>query len=493
MKRKFLVIMMSVLLCSSCVSPVFAQEAEWQSQIEEVVCGNIDVVSLSEEDFSEETIVKTVEENELYEYLETNHGPLSSSGDDCTEYYGNQLDGVEAEIYQKLKSATPEISAENNGISITLDCNGQSFQDAFNSYSEKIFKVMAAYQYDHPQQFYFSDSNGISVGAKGNSSRIVFTAAYKKSNYYNATIQNQADAVIGTIVSQNTGKTRYDRVKFFHDWLVSNCEYDQVALSASKGSERAYYAHGAIGCLINKTGVCESYAKSFKILCNKLNIPCIIVSSSSHAWNYVLMPNGKWYMVDCTFDDPIGAPAGYIGYDYFLTSNNPAVDSDHVTDSTGTNLRYPETATEKYVVSENEPNEEEPGTDEPAADEPAADEPSKPSVKPTIHPGAQDVTPDLSVKNQTITVSRKYQKTVTQKSAVLKKKKVTYKLNASAKGVLTYKVTKGSKKYISVSKSGVVTLKKGCKKGTYKVMITAEATKDGLFKKATKTVKFVVK
>ena len=67
-----------------------------------------------------------------------------------------------------------------------------------------------------------------------------------------------------------------------------------------------------------------------------------------------------------------------------------------------------------------------------------------------------------------------------------------YALNAKAKGVLTYKVTKGSSKYITVSKKGVVTLKKGCKKGTYQVTITA-ATKNGQYKKAGKVITFLVK
>lgn len=59
------------------------------------------------------------------------------------------------------------------------------------------------------------------------------------------------------------------------------------------------------------------------------------------------------------------------------------------------------------------------------------------------------------------------------------KKNVKVKLKAQAKGKLTYKVIKypkNCKKYISVSKKGVVTLKKGIKKGNYKIAVTAAAT-----------------
>ena len=47
-----------------------------------------------------------------------------------------------------------------------------------------------------------------------------------------------------------------------------------------------------------------------KILCDKENIPCILVvgninleTNFAHMWNYVQMEDGQWYAVDCTWDD----------------------------------------------------------------------------------------------------------------------------------------------------------------------------------------------
>ena len=82
----------------------------------------------------------------------------------------------------------------------------------------------------------------------------------------------------------------------------------------------------------------------------------------------------------------------------------------------------------------------------------------------------------------------------TFKASSLKKKAATFKINAKAKGKITYKKTSGSKN-ITVSKSGTVTVKKGTKKGTYtiKVKITAAATSYYLSKSVTKTIKVVVK
>ena len=50
---------------------------------------------------------------------------------------------------------------------------------------------------------------------------------------------------------------------------------------------------------------------------------------------------------------------------------------------------------------------------------------------------------------------------------------------------------KGNKKYIKVSKTGKVTIKKGAAKGTYKVKVTVAAK--GGYSKTTKTIKIVVK
>ncbi|MDO5156853.1 MAG: hypothetical protein Q4D51_12905 [Eubacteriales bacterium] len=94
-------------------------------------------------------------------------------------------------------------------------------------------------------------------------------------------------------------------------------------------------------------------------------------------------------------------------------------------------------------------------------------------------------------KKQSIQVAEKAKKTIVYKASSLKKKQVSFQLKAKAKGKITYKVTKGSKKVLVVSKSGKVTLKKGCPKGTYQITITAAATKQ--YKKAVKKVTIRVK
>ena len=58
--------------------------------------------------------------------------------------------------------------------------------------------------------------------------------------------------------------------------------------------------------ILKSTGrmfVCEGYALTFKLLCERLNIPAAAVYSRDHVYNYVQMEDGCWYVVDCTWDD----------------------------------------------------------------------------------------------------------------------------------------------------------------------------------------------
>ena len=96
--------------------------------------------------------------------------------------------------------------------------------------------------------------------------------------------------------------------------------------------------------------------------------------------------------------------------------------------------------------------------------------------------------PVLKAKAQNIKVSAKASKTVKYKAKSLKKKSASFNISAKAKGTIRYKVTKCSLRYISVSRSGKVTLKKGCKKGTYKITVTAEPSRDGRYKRTSKVI-----
>ena len=112
------------------------------------------------------------------------------------------------------------------------------------------------------------------------------------------------------------GSTRYAKLLALHDWLTENNIYN----TNNAASTQATISHSPISALVRdeRTGanslnpVCEGYARAFKMVCDKLEIPCVLVSgratsngsSEDHMWNYVQMEDGKWYAVDVTWDDP---------------------------------------------------------------------------------------------------------------------------------------------------------------------------------------------
>ena len=95
-------------------------------------------------------------------------------------------------------------------------------------------------------------------------------------------------------------------------------------------------------------------------------------------------------------------------------------------------------------------------------------------------------------------------KTVTFKASGLKKKAKSVKAPRAftvknAKGAVTYKAVKNAAKNalkkVTVAKNGKVTVKKGTKKGTYKLKVKVTAAGDADYKAGSRTVilKIVVK
>jgi hypothetical protein len=94
-----------------------------------------------------------------------------------------------------------------------------------------------------------------------------------------------------------------------------------------------------------------------------------------------------------------------------------------------------------------------------------------------------------------MTVSKKTKK-VKASSLKKKSKKVTAITVANATGKVTYSgkgVNKKSKKALKVLSNGKIKVKKGTKKGTYKIKVTVKAAGDGNTLAATKTVKVKIK
>ena len=123
---------------------------------------------------------------------------------------------------------------------------------------------------------------------------------------YNPTVfqEKKLDVVVDGIVKECQGMSDYEKIKYVHDYLVLNCEYEGTA-------------DGAYQALCNKRACCNGYARGFLRVMEAMDIPCKYTTNYEHAWNTVYL-DGKWYNLDATWDD-LGGDG--ISYEYFLKSN----------------------------------------------------------------------------------------------------------------------------------------------------------------------------
>lgn len=86
---------------------------------------------------------------------------------------------------------------------------------------------------------------------------------------------------------------------------------------------------------------------SFCYLAQLLGYDCICVTGDSdgvHMWNAVKL-NGKWYLLDLTWDDVYGEQHGSLNYEYFLTNEKNM--TGHTADS---NYPYPMISKTNYAA-----------------------------------------------------------------------------------------------------------------------------------------------
>ncbi len=230
----------------------------------------------------------------------------------------------------------------------------QELQTILDRYSPYIFAVTQAFDRDYPDVFWLSGrgSTSYTVETDSNGNKTV-TFRYllkndkidiRNEDYRNETsIKNaikQRDSKIDEIISEVSGKSSEEKIKYFNKILTENNEYN----TSSDLNTIAADCRKCISALEGRTGqngpVCEGYARAFKVLCDKVNIPCVLVNGISrtgaHMWNNVQLGN-HWYGVDITWNDPMGGAAGAVSgvenEDYLLVGAGTIIEDEAFEDS----------------------------------------------------------------------------------------------------------------------------------------------------------------
>lgn len=312
---------------------------------------------------------KVLENNATLDYSPSEN--TSSNNYDnvnINKYFYNQLNDTSKTIYkafaskkENMKSGTYKVDF---GSAFSNILKGADGQDKLAQYYQSAIE---AYTYDNPDVFYLSPNKlylNIETTQKvtGNSYNVYIDNGtqpnylideFSNENEVNSALQ-QINDVRDSLVSRKTGND-YKDIKMVHDYIVENTEYDTTI-----SKPNIYNMYGA---LINKSAVCEGYARAFKYIMDGMGIDCVLVigqgtnstgQTENHAWNYVKL-NNTWYAIDCTWDDPVVVGGGKATqsskYRYFLVGSE-TMSKDHTPNGqfteNGKVFNYPDLSSQDY-------------------------------------------------------------------------------------------------------------------------------------------------
>ena len=225
-------------------------------------------------------------------------------------------------LYNKIGEKAEEFHTDP---SLNAVLNGNLYLVATFDYGslgltlEEATTVWSFFRHDHPLYYWYSPIFAYDTTNK--KICIVTDEAYAKGTdraEYNKLVFESVRSYVANL----QGETSEYRIALaLHDLIINNIDY--AYKSDGVTPEEALWAHNILGVFEKNSGVCESYAKTFQLLLNYCEVENIYVTglsqNQSHAWNMVMMDDGKWYWFDLTWDDRPGWMWG-ISYNYFCVS-----------------------------------------------------------------------------------------------------------------------------------------------------------------------------
>lgn len=316
-------------------------------------------------DFAEETfdVIETVKADAM---IDLGYGSGSGQVQIYTiapsGYFYDQLTAEEKKIYNAAK---PKFTGGSTSFSVQI-------RDAGSFSWNPVCHAVSAIILTYPDKTDWMARPGY-IHARGSylpgSSMVNYTISYDKSKYYSSSLNADAKTQIQMIANaaqqyaaeSYPGAPVYGIVKYFDTWICENNYYEMLGAMDNIRDQPAdvkkiyYYCHSAYGILLNGYGVCEGYARAMSRLLDAIGIPNLYVlgdtSGGFHAWNYVQMPDGKWYLTDSTWNDSTDPGQTWSRDAYLLISD----DGDHVPTggswSEERNFDFPSLAATSYTPS----------------------------------------------------------------------------------------------------------------------------------------------
>ena len=192
------------------------------------------------------------------------------------------------------------------------------------SYQTAVRFAFSALLEDHPELFWVDEMlDDISIYTDSHGKKkisVVFRELYPGSFDDIEKGWNELAHAVSIIKYARASESRYDTLQAIQAYIC-----DSVSNNRTVSDDYSVYLDSFVAPLL-RCGtdegklICRGYARSFKAVCNQFDIPCVIIYGQTfdfgHAWNVVLMEDGKWYGADLTNDD--GGELSPHYYNYFL-------------------------------------------------------------------------------------------------------------------------------------------------------------------------------
>ena len=165
----------------------------------------------------------------------------------------------------------------------------------FDELDEELYRIFTEKEF-----FYVSDDGKFDI------------EGYENNGYYDITVTLDID-YISTKSSLKKDRKTFDKAvrnmisgvdkkwsdlqkcAYLHDKLILETDY------LDNGDSR--FESTPYAALVSKKALCVGYSRAYAILLNEVGIESVLVNNDDHEWNLV-KADGKWYHVDCTYDDP---------------------------------------------------------------------------------------------------------------------------------------------------------------------------------------------
>lgn len=209
-----------------------------------------------------------------------------------------------------------------------------------------------AFIFDNPSLFYLNPDNlSVTIGTQNGDKAYAVLGTGRDDSYSLIKNWNESDVqkaiddyqekVNEIAAKAKEKKSVVEQISYVNDWFCDkgNVEYNYCD---SENDTVKLLRGTAYGSLVNHKGVCESFARGFKAIMDKLNIPCVLVYGlcadrnggyEPHMWNYVLL-DGKWYAIDPTWNNTTGK-----SQEYYLKGNID-FERDHIPSGVFSNFEF---------------------------------------------------------------------------------------------------------------------------------------------------------